>query len=582
MGRLAVVVHASLPYDEEVLIWTPDDGFGFHEIGEVVEDEKEARAVSFDPENLRVSTHEITDYITNPRKDIYRVRLESGREVRVTEDHNLFTLDSEGKVDRIETEDAEGELVAVPHKLPEPVVDETEVDLVELLDGSEDIIAYASDGKGRGKGKNQGFTDVDWEGIGRSTRRHYEGRNSAPLRRVSPAEARDSDVDLCFKQSDFKLPDTVPVTAEFGWVLGFYIAEGYARRKHVVFTNKNEEYLDRVESWFEEYGTTISRNCDDRGVRQLTVSSALWSEIFRRLADEGSDKNIPDEAWNWSDDVLESLLEGLIDGDGHRRESRETFYTFNEDLAYNVVHLASRLGKLSSVYSRERETGTEWNVDVSEDAHKKGQYVPNVDGLLREYRHEAGMGMKEVAEKVGWSSKSSVSNLENCEYSSVKRGTLRKLREVYADEDVETRRLDSILDGGVRFERVESVEKTGDREVTYDLEVQPNGRCIENFIGGRGGVFLSNTAGFIDPGYEGQITLELSNLGTAPVALRPKEMRISQVVFTELSSRAELPYGEERGSKYQNQEGPTASRIQSDAEWETESDEGTEVDDDER
>jgi dCTP deaminase len=47
-------------------------------------------------------------------------------------------------------------------------------------------------------------------------------------------------------------------------------------------------------------------------------------------------------------------------------------------------------------------------------------------------------------------------------------------------------------------------------------------------------------------------------------------MRISQIVLTELSSPAEVPYGEERGSKYQDQDGPTASRIGNDDEWNTE------------
>ena len=74
------------------------------------------------------------------------------------------------------------------------------------------------------------------------------------------------------------------------------------------------------------------------------------------------------------------------------------------------------------------------------------------------------------------------------------------------------------------------------------------------------------TAGLADPGYQGQITLELSNLGTAPVALTPG-MRISQLTFTELKSPAERPYGTERGSKYQGQSGPQASRIQSDEEF---------------
>jgi dCTP deaminase len=85
---------------------------------------------------------------------------------------------------------------------------------------------------------------------------------------------------------------------------------------------------------------------------------------------------------------------------------------------------------------------------------------------------------------------------------------------------------------------------------------------------GRLAVVVHATAGFVDPGYRGQVTLELSNLGTAPVALTPG-MRVSQLVFTELSSPAERPYGSERGSKYQDQRGPQASRIGDDPEFES-------------
>ena len=83
---------------------------------------------------------------------------------------------------------------------------------------------------------------------------------------------------------------------------------------------------------------------------------------------------------------------------------------------------------------------------------------------------------------------------------------------------------------------------------------------------GRLAIVVHATAGLADPGYQGQITLELSNLGTAPVALTPG-MRISQLTFTELSSPAERPYGAERGSKYQDQSGPQASRIGEDPEF---------------
>lgn len=77
---------------------------------------------------------------------------------------------------------------------------------------------------------------------------------------------------------------------------------------------------------------------------------------------------------------------------------------------------------------------------------------------------------------------------------------------------------------------------------------------------GRLAIVVHATAGFIDPGFEGEITLELSNLGRCAVKLYPG-MRISQIVFHTMTSAAEVPYGAARGSKYQGQGGPVPSRI---------------------
>jgi dCTP deaminase len=78
---------------------------------------------------------------------------------------------------------------------------------------------------------------------------------------------------------------------------------------------------------------------------------------------------------------------------------------------------------------------------------------------------------------------------------------------------------------------------------------------------GRLAVVVHATAGFIDPGFEGQITLELSNLGRIPVRLYPG-MRIAQIVLHQLTSTAERPYGKERGSHYHGQTGPQLSRLE--------------------
>jgi dCTP deaminase len=77
---------------------------------------------------------------------------------------------------------------------------------------------------------------------------------------------------------------------------------------------------------------------------------------------------------------------------------------------------------------------------------------------------------------------------------------------------------------------------------------------------GRLGLLTHSTAGFIDPGFSGHVTLELSNVATLPIQLWPG-MKIGQLCFFRLSSPAEHPYGSRAsGSRYQGQRGPTPSR----------------------
>jgi dCTP deaminase len=77
---------------------------------------------------------------------------------------------------------------------------------------------------------------------------------------------------------------------------------------------------------------------------------------------------------------------------------------------------------------------------------------------------------------------------------------------------------------------------------------------------GRLGLLIHSTAGFIDPGWDGHVTLELSNVANLPITIY-HAMKIGQISFVQLSEPAERPYGAgELGSKYQGQMGPTPSR----------------------
>ena len=77
---------------------------------------------------------------------------------------------------------------------------------------------------------------------------------------------------------------------------------------------------------------------------------------------------------------------------------------------------------------------------------------------------------------------------------------------------------------------------------------------------GRLGLLIHSTAGFIDPGFDGHVTLELSNVANLPITIYPG-MKIGQLSFVQMSEPAETPYGSGAlGSKYQGQKGPTPSR----------------------
>jgi dCTP deaminase len=77
---------------------------------------------------------------------------------------------------------------------------------------------------------------------------------------------------------------------------------------------------------------------------------------------------------------------------------------------------------------------------------------------------------------------------------------------------------------------------------------------------GRLGLLIHSTAGFVDAGFDGHITLELANVASLPITLYPG-MKIGQVSFMQMTTRADSPYGQgAKGSKYQGQRGPTPSR----------------------
>ena len=240
----------------------------------------------------------------------------------------------------------------------------------------------------------------------------------------------------------------------------------------MAISNTDQRVLDRLQAIFATLGMPV-----DRATGAVVCCSSLFSDLLGWLGTGGLApfKRIPPMVFGWSDAVLRSFLDGVVEGGGSIPGDRTSAWTNSEGLVSDLLLVFARLSQ----------------------------------------RGAATGGCDEV------------------------------------------RRL---VDGGLAWDRVIEVVDTGRVEPIFDLEVRPQGRKVENFLAGSGGVFVSNTAGFVDAGFDGHITLELANVASLPITLYPG-MKIGQISFMEMTTSADAPYGSgATGSKYQGQRGPTPSR----------------------
>ncbi|MFB6245589.1 MAG: dCTP deaminase [Candidatus Nanohaloarchaea archaeon] len=124
-------------------------------------------------------------------------------------------------------------------------------------------------------------------------------------------------------------------------------------------------------------------------------------------------------------------------------------------------------------------------------------------------------------------------------------GGIQKTKEASADEGMVVHPGEFIL--GTTLETL---------KVPDDMIARIEGRSSY----ARLGLIPHAAAGFVDAGFEGQITLEIQNLGNVPITIHPED-RFCQVAFETMTSPAEEPYGDKEDSKYMNQTGATASRL---------------------
>jgi len=560
LGRLGLLIHSSLPGDEEILFFDGET-VTQRRIEDVVRKQLEGAVVSFDPVTFQVGYHQVTGWHESAPDRIFEVHLASGRRVRLTGGHDLFSLDRDGNIAKLRVHELSvGTLVAIAGAIPAPPVPSDRLELISLAPETE-YPGLVCGGPAIAEAFRNSSSDIRSLLAASGIRHHdyYRKRSCLPLsiaRQLSDL-ALGPEEWLAVRGGRHRIPAVFDLNEDIAWTLGLYVAEGSRRAGQITISNTDQDVLDRAQAALKMLGLPVYR-----GPHAITCCSDLLSRVIGWLGsgDYAGKKRIPGRALGWSTPRLAAFLDGFAAGDGSLEATRTSLWSSSERLIGDLLLVCSRLGQRAS--ASQRKTRRLWQITVPHREHKLLTTVPLPDRLLIQAREQSGLDQKTAANEAGFRHSTQLNNIEKRRSLALRKKTLSRLRGVYSDIESDTAlRLDRLLDGDLLWDAVVEVRQTGRLEPVFDLEVRPSGRPIENFLAGHGGVFVSNTAGYVDPGFEGHLTLELSNVANLPITIYPN-MKIGQISFFQLSSPAENPYGSSKvGSKYQGQRGPTPSRF---------------------
>ncbi|MBI5635401.1 DNA repair and recombination protein RadA [Candidatus Micrarchaeota archaeon] len=434
----------SLPYDEVVFV-KKNGVYSIEKIGELVEKSLSAgnankigetlstadnplniEAISFDPQDYKVKAFPVTGFMKHPKNKIFKVRLTSGREVRTTQFHNFFTLNSSGDLIPTYLRDLKkGDFVPVPSTIPQ-------AQQPTAFEDPEFMGAYVADGS--------------------------------------------------------VIPDD---------------RYGTGRYLTIVTASEKKSVEPIVKAFAQKNGLNVHRNKFDLRIYSKELTERVKACYIDSQKYDAHRKTIPTDLFNATNETKLAFLKGYLAGDGSFDSITNTQNadTVSKELASRLLYLLSSLGvpaRAQLIHRKGDEKigpsecyNIHWIPNKLKDANL--ECLPNNNSqigiLLKKAREEQGLTQEQIS--IG-KTVAPISQIETGLRNKIGRKTISRILEKFQEETESVSKLRKLVESDLWFDEIASIEYIGE-ENTYDFEVQPNGRMIENFLAGTGGVFVHNT-----------------------------------------------------------------------------------------
>ncbi len=465
-------------------------------------------AVSFDKDN-KISFKSIGEVSRHPAKEVYEIILETGKRVKVTGNHSIFTVRDKEVVPVKVADIRENTFVVVPEKLPFTEEDIT-INLLEEFIYTSDKDEYYKNIYLRNIADPALFAEIK-DKISTNAQLKQKFKNWKRHRTLPVTEIKKLGLDMShynLKEAVIgtysgrnTLPLRLYVTPELCRILGLYAAEGDSN-KHTVrfsFGAHETEYINEVENFIKKnFGFNVGKY-EKIGALQLEIRSKLLALLFSDILQAGNNahnKRIPSMLFRTTKENKEAFIKAYIDGDGSYTEKYNTARpdinitttSVNPLLSNDVLAMYSALG-LHAHYQTE--------IVAPHVIEATGQLLP------QSYATKTVIKNPDTAVKLGYLNsatkprgKGAIETLMPApkeykkEYGYRDSIRISKQKALYIAEKYSDSKLRKLATAPFIYVRVRKINKLPSSDgYAYDISVPGS----ENFVGGIGGIFLHNT-----------------------------------------------------------------------------------------
>jgi len=284
-------------------------------------------------------------------KPIYEIRTISGKKVKVTEDHSLFTLDEKKILRAIKSKALkEGDFIAIPSRLPF----ENSLASINLLEDIDKLKKINKNLFVSGKGidiyvrenRKELFNSGYSSGYKKSTIQNWTIKKILPLRIFEKIKEKINNEDLYLKGdgASRKIPARIELDEAFLNFIGLWLADGCYDQRSVIVSVEEKENKEAVKKIAKRFGFSMKIHSDKFS---SMINSSLLREIMQKLLGLNGNsytKELPEWAYNLSDKQAGALLKGFFSGDGCASDKEVTFSSCSKELIDGIISLLLRFG----------------------------------------------------------------------------------------------------------------------------------------------------------------------------------------------------------------------------------------------